>query len=68
MGRRWPAINRGVACFDRLRGYRIDPGAFMYAFDLIEIGGDDLRREPLEVRKATLASVVAKAGARIRHE
>jgi ATP dependent DNA ligase domain len=35
-------------------------------FDLIELGGDDLRREPLEVRKATLASVLAKAGAGIR--
>jgi hypothetical protein len=27
---------------------------FLYAFDLIELNGDDLRREPLEVRKATL--------------
>ena len=27
-----------------------------YAFDLIELNGDDLRRDPLEVRKATLAS------------
>ncbi|MGA8157142.1 MAG: hypothetical protein WB822_13235, partial [Rhodoplanes sp.] len=26
---------------------------FLYAFDLIELNGDDLRREPLEVRKAT---------------
>jgi ATP-dependent DNA ligase len=34
----------------------------MYAFDLIELDGDDLRREPLEVRKATLASVVVKVG------
>jgi len=32
-------------------------------FDLIELNGDDLRRDPLEVRKATLASVLAKAGA-----
>ena len=38
----------------------------MYAFDLLELSGDDLRREPLEVRKATLASVLAKAGAGIR--
>jgi hypothetical protein len=29
---------------------------FLYAFDLIELNGDDLRRDPLEVRKATLAS------------
>jgi hypothetical protein len=33
----------------------------LYAFDLIELNGDDLRRDPLEVRKATLASIVAKA-------
>ena len=25
---------------------------FLYAFDLIELNGDDLRRDPLEVRKA----------------
>jgi ATP-dependent DNA ligase len=30
------------------------------------LNGDDLRRDPLEVRKATLASIVAKAGAGIR--
>jgi bifunctional non-homologous end joining protein LigD len=34
---------------------------FLYAFDLIELNGDNLRRDPLEVRKATLASIVAKA-------
>ena len=33
---------------------------FLYAFDLIELNGDDLRRDPLEVRKATLASVLAR--------
>ena len=38
----------------------------MYAFDLIELSDDDLRREPLEVRKATLASVLSKAGAGVR--
>jgi hypothetical protein len=31
------------------------------AFDLIELNGDDLRRDPLEVRKATLSSVLARA-------
>jgi ATP-dependent DNA ligase len=30
----------------------------MYAFDLLEFDGKDLRREPLEVRKATLASIL----------
>jgi bifunctional non-homologous end joining protein LigD len=34
--------------------------------DLIELNGDDLRHDPLEVRKATLASIVAKASPGIR--
>jgi hypothetical protein len=38
---------------------------FLYAFDLIELNGDDLRRA-LEVRKATLARVLAKAEPGIR--
>jgi bifunctional non-homologous end joining protein LigD len=56
----------GIASFDRTRYRRHDGGAFLYAFDLIELNGDDLRRDPLEVRKATLASVLAKAGPGIR--
>ena len=31
---------------------------FLYAFDLLELDGTDLRREPIETRKATLASVL----------
>ena len=38
----------------------------LYAFDLIELSGDDLRRDPRRVRKATLASVLAKARPGIR--
>ena len=41
-------------------------GAVLKGFDLIELDGQDLRRDPLEVRKATLASVLAKAGPGIR--
>jgi hypothetical protein len=41
--------------FDRIRHRRHDASVFLYA-DLIELNGDDLRRDPLEVRKATLAS------------
>ena len=36
------------------------PNVFLYVFDLIELNGDDLRRDPIEVRKATLASVLTK--------
>ena len=56
----------GLAVFERLRGRRHDASVFLYAFDLIELDGQDLRREPLQVRKATLASVLVKAGPGIR--
>jgi bifunctional non-homologous end joining protein LigD len=56
----------GRAIFDRIRYRRHDASVFLYAFDLIELNGDDLRRDPLEVRKATLASVLAKAGPGLR--
>jgi bifunctional non-homologous end joining protein LigD len=58
--------DNGVPSFDRIRYRRHDAGVFLYAFDLIELNGDDLRRDPLEVRKATLASILAKARPGIR--
>ena len=57
---------RRRADFDRIRYRRHDASVFLYAFDLIELNGDDLRREPLEARKATLASVLAKAAPGLR--
>jgi bifunctional non-homologous end joining protein LigD len=56
----------GVPSFDRIRYRRHDADVFLYAFDLIELNGDDLRRDPLEVRKATLASVLAKPALGLR--
>jgi ATP-dependent DNA ligase len=44
--------------FDRLRYRRGDGTVFLYAFDLIELNGRDLRREPLEARKRALATVL----------
>jgi bifunctional non-homologous end joining protein LigD len=38
----------------------------MYAFDLIKLNGDHLRRDPLEGRKATLEMMLARAGTGIR--
>jgi bifunctional non-homologous end joining protein LigD len=52
---------RGLARFDVLRRRRNEVSAFIYAFDLLELDGSDLRREPIEVRKATLASILRKA-------
>jgi bifunctional non-homologous end joining protein LigD len=58
--------DKGVASFDLIRHHRANDSAFLYAFDLIELNGDDLRRDPLQVRKATLASILAKARPGIR--
>ena len=58
--------DNGVASFNLIRYRRHDDSTFVYAFDLIELNGDDLRRDPLAVRKATLASIVAKAQPGIR--
>ena len=51
----------GMPCFDRLRYRRQDGHVFLYAFDLIELDGDDLRREPIERRKVLLIRLLAKA-------
>ena len=58
--------DNGVASFDLVRHQRANESIFLYAFDLLELNGDDLRGDPLEVRKATLASIVAKAQPGIR--
>ncbi len=56
----------GRPSFDRIRYRRHDGAVFLYAFDLIELDGADMRREPLAARKATLASVLAKAAPGLR--
>jgi len=50
--------DQGLAVFDWLRYRRADGSVFLYAFDLLELDDQDLRREPLETRKATLASLL----------
>src|SRR6202790_1644994 len=57
----------GIASFDRIRYRRYDADVFMWAFDLIELNGDDLRRDPLAVRKSTLERMLGSAGAGIRY-
>src|SRR6266478_4642507 len=59
-------VDNGVPNFDRIRYRQHDGDVFLYAFDLIELNGDDLRRDPLQVRKATLRSILAKAGLGVR--
>ena len=57
---------KGVTDFHLLRHRRNEPQAFLYAFDLLELNGTDLRREPIEVRKATLASILRKSRPGVR--
>jgi bifunctional non-homologous end joining protein LigD len=58
--------DNGITSFDHIRYRRNDGDVFLYAFDLIELNGDDLRRDLLDVRKATLRSVLTKVGHGIR--
>jgi bifunctional non-homologous end joining protein LigD len=51
----------GVAAFDELHRRRRLGEAFLYAFDLLEMDGDDLRPRPLSKRKAKLARLLAGA-------
>jgi bifunctional non-homologous end joining protein LigD len=46
----------GLADFELLRCRRQDDAATLVAFDLIELEGRDLRREPIEHRKAELGA------------
>ena len=57
---------RGLATFSTLRRRRNEPDAFLYAFDLLELDGLDMRREPIETRKATLASLLRKGKPGVR--
>jgi bifunctional non-homologous end joining protein LigD len=56
----------GVASFNRVRYRHHDEDIFLYAFDLIELNGDDLRPDPLEGRKVRLEMILTKAGPGIR--
>jgi bifunctional non-homologous end joining protein LigD len=51
----------GFPDFNMLRHRRNDPSVFLYAFDLIELDGRALRREPIETRKTELVKLLRKA-------
>jgi bifunctional non-homologous end joining protein LigD len=56
----------GLSSFDRLCYRQNDASVFMWAFDLIEVNGDDLRLDPLEARKDALATLLIRAAAGLR--
>jgi bifunctional non-homologous end joining protein LigD len=56
----------GLAVFALLRHRERPAEIFLYAFDLLELDGQDLRRERHETRKATLASLLRSCGPGLR--
>ena len=53
--------DNGVPDFDRLMTRRVDADVFAYGFDLLALDGDDLRSQPLDVRKGKLAKLLARS-------
>jgi bifunctional non-homologous end joining protein LigD len=59
----------GVSDFDKLRaavGRLGSRDAFLYAFDLLELDGENMRLYEWHVRRTTLRSLIKRAGAGIR--
>jgi bifunctional non-homologous end joining protein LigD len=52
---------RGLADFELIRSYRHDHAVTLCAFDLLEIDGSDLRREPIEKRQDRLANLLRRS-------
>jgi ATP-dependent DNA ligase len=52
----------GVPSFDRIRYRRHDADVFLYAFDLIELDGGDLRREPLATPESRNGAAIGNGG------
>jgi bifunctional non-homologous end joining protein LigD len=57
--------DHGIAVFELVRHWRNGETAFLIAFDLIELNGDDLRARPLERRKRMLARLLSRSTAGI---
>jgi bifunctional non-homologous end joining protein LigD len=50
--------DNGLAVFELIRGHGTNAGAVLCAFDLLEVNGEDVRREPIEDRKRRLAGLL----------
>ena len=57
----------GLAIFDRLHSRAHDGEVIFYAFDLLELDGEDWRPRPLEERKARLEQLLAKVPVGIQY-
>jgi ATP-dependent DNA ligase len=58
----WCSGDVGKADFDKLQSRAHDNEVVLYAFDLLELDGEDLCDRPLEERKAKLARLLARGG------
>jgi bifunctional non-homologous end joining protein LigD len=56
---------KGLAVFDKIRGFSGHEVAVLCAFDIIELDGQDLRPQPIETRKAALHGLLNHAPAGI---
>jgi len=52
----------GVSCFELICGSDTDERVFLWAFDLVELSGQDMRRDTLEARKGALERILIGAG------
>ena len=59
--------DNGITDFERLMARVYDASAYAYAFDLLALDGNDMRRQPLADRKAALAKLLRKAKPGIRY-
>jgi bifunctional non-homologous end joining protein LigD len=57
----------GLSVFEELYSRRQNDRAFLYAFDLLELDGEDYRPHPLHARKARLERLLAKASVGLRY-
>jgi ATP-dependent DNA ligase len=57
----------GVAVFDKLHGRAHDDQAFLYAFDVLELDGEDWRPRPLADRKARLQQLLGNPQAGLQY-
>jgi bifunctional non-homologous end joining protein LigD len=52
----------GISDFNGLHSQRHDDEVMLYAFDILALDGDDLRKLPLHLRKTNLARLLAPRG------
>jgi ATP-dependent DNA ligase len=58
---------QGLAILDKVHSRAYDGEVILYAFDLLELHGEDWQPRPLEQRKARLAKLLAKAPAGVHY-